>query len=160
MSHELTLLFDSVGYNGYIKLMYDKLNIVDGKRFSFSDLENMLISNKIQQVEEKLSNYANKVYYQEVLGLKAGIVFIDYEYRNDLAEFFRQNNFDMDFVMLIALDYGTISYRSIKDNVNVRLVAESMGGKGHDKAASSPISEEKRRNLIKVLTENKKYNIE
>ena len=160
MSHELTLLFDSVGYNGYIKLMYDKLNIVDGKRFSFSDLENMLISNKIQQVEEKLSNYANKVYYQEVLGLKAGIVFIDYEYRNDLAEFFRQNNFDMDFVMLIALDYGTISYRSIKDNVNVRLVAESMGGKGHDKAASSPISEEKRRNLIKVLTENKKHNIE
>ena len=110
MSHELTLLFDSVGCNGYIKLMYDKLNIVDGKRFSFSDLENMLISNKIQQVEEKLSNYANKVYYQEVLGLKAGIVFIDYEYRNDLAEFFRQNNFDMDFVMLIALDYGTISY--------------------------------------------------
>ncbi len=160
MPHELTLLFDSVGCNGYIKLMYDKLNTVDGKRFSFNDLENMLISNKIQQVEEKLSNYANKVYYKEILGLKAGIVFIDYEYRNDLTEYFRQNNYDIDFVMLIALDYGTISYRNIKDKVNVRLVAEAMGGKGHDKAAASPISEEKKRALIKVLTETVKYNIE
>lgn len=57
--------------------------------------------------------------YKEVLGLKAGIVFIDYEYRNDLAEYFRQKHFDMDFAMLIALDYGTISYRSVKDEVNV-----------------------------------------
>lgn len=155
MSHELTLLFYSVGCNGYIKLMYDKLSIIDGKRFSFNDLENMLISNKKQQVEEKLSNYANQVYYKEICGLKAGIVFIDYEYRNDLAEFFRQNNFDMDFAMLIALDYGTISYRNIKDNVNVRLIAETMGGKGHDKTASSPISEEEKKTLIKVLTKTK-----
>ena len=53
--------------------------------------------------------------------------------------------------MLIALDYGTISYRNIKDNINVRLIAEAMGGKGHDKASSSPISEEQKKNLIKVL---------
>lgn len=153
--HKLTLLFDSVGCYGYIKLMFEKLNgSTDTKGFQFNELETMLINNKINQVEEKLSNYAKKVYYKEVLGLKAGIVFIDYEYRNDLAEYFRQNNFDMDFAMLIALDYGTISYRNIKDNVNVRLIAEAMGGKGHDKAASSPISEEKRKELIKALTNN------
>ena len=135
--------------------MFEKLNgSTDTKGFQFNELETMLINNKINQVEEKLSNYAKKVYYKEVLGLKAGIVFIDYEYRNDLAEYFRQNNFDMDFAMLIALDYGTISYRNIKDNVNVRLIAEAMGGKGHDKAASSPISEEKRKELIKALTNN------
>ena len=115
----------------------------------------MLISNKINQVQEKLSNYAQKIYYKEICGLKAGIVFIDYEYRNDLAEYFRQNSFDMDFVMLIALDYGTISYRNIKDDVNVRVIAEAMGGKGHDKAASSPIREEQKKALIELLTEQK-----
>jgi len=152
MPHELTLLFDSVGCDGYIKLMFEKLrNSVNGD-FQFSELERMLIDNKISQVQEKLSNYAKKIYYREVLGLKAGIVFIDYEYRNDLAEYFRQNGFDMDFAMLIALDYGTISYRNVKDNVNVRLIAEAMGGKGNDKAASSPISEEQKKELIKVLT--------
>ena len=120
--------------------------------FEFNDLEKMLIANKKQHVLEKLRNYATKVTYREIMGLKAGIVFIDYEYRNDLAEYFREHNFDMDFVMLIALDYGTISYRSIKDNVNVRIIAEAMGGKGHDKTAGSPIRGEQKAELIKVLT--------
>ena len=132
--------------------MFEKLsNTIDGN-FQFNELEKMLINNKVHQVQEKLSNYANKVYYEEILDLKAGIVFIDYEYRNDLAEYFRQHNFDMDFAMLVALDYGTISYRNVKDNINVRLIAEAMGGKGHDKAASSPISKEQKEKLIKILT--------
>ncbi len=154
-SHELTLLFDSVGCDGYIKLMFEKLSNPVDEKFQFSELERMLIDNKINQVQEKLSNYAQKVNYKEVLGLKADIVFIDYEYRNDLAEYFRQHNFDMDFAMLIALDYGTISYRNVKDDVNVRLIAEAMGGKGHDKAASSPISESQKKELIKTLTTKK-----
>ena len=65
----------------------------------------------------------------------------------------------MDFAMLIALDYGTISYRNIKDNVNVRLIAEAMGGKGHDKAASSPISENQRNELIKIININRYYSV-
>ena len=101
----------------------------------------------------------------EYLRLKASILYAmvrcygwskaDYEYRNDLAEYFRQNNYDMDFAMLIALDYGTISYRNIKDDVNVRLIAEAMGGKGHDKAASSPIDENQKNQLVKILTKVK-----
>ena len=154
-SHELSLLFDSVGCDGYIKLMFEKLSNPVDEKFQFSKLERMLIDNKINQIQEKLSNYAQKVNYKEVLGLKAGIVFIDYEYRNDLAEYFKQENFDMDFAMLIALDYGTISYRSVRDDVNVRLIAEAMGGKGHDKAASSPISESQKKELIKTLTTKK-----
>lgn len=155
MPHELTLLFDSVGCEGYIKLMFEKLRNPNNRDFQFSELERMLIDNKISQVQEKLANYARKVYYKEILGLKAGIVFIDYEYRNDLAEYFRQHNFDMDFAMLIALDYGVISYRSIKDEVNVSLIAEAMAGKGHDKAAGSPISEKQKKELIRVLTMQK-----
>jgi len=155
MPHELTLLFDSVGCDGYIELMYQKLIQKNNNKFNFNELERMLIRNKINQVQEKLSNYAKKVYYEEIFGLKAGIVFIDYEYRNDLAEYFRQNQFDMDFVMLIALDYGTISYRNIKEGINVRLIAEAMGGKGHDKAASSPIDEKQKKQLIRILTRSK-----
>lgn len=154
LAHHLTLLFDAVGCEGYINLMISKLRNKVNSNFSFNEFETMLINNKINQVQEKLSNYAKKVYYKNILGLKAGIVFIDYEYRNDLSEYFRQNNFDMDFAMLIALDYGTISYRNIKDNVNVRLIAETMGGRRHDKAASSPISDEQRIKLIKILTKD------
>lgn len=152
--HELTLLFDAVGCDGYIKLMYEKLKENNGK-FFFSELENMLITNKKTLVNEKLKNYSKKIHYANILGLKAGIVFIDYEYRNDLAEYFRQNKFDMDFGMFIAMDYGSVSYRNIKEDVNVRLIAEAMGGKGHDKAAASPISNEQLKRIINILSEEK-----
>ncbi len=33
--------------------------------------------------------------------------------------------------MLIALDYGTISYHSLNDNINVRLILEAREGKDH-----------------------------
>ena len=89
--HELTLLFDCVGCDGYIRLMYQKLSEEHDLQiaFTFNQMEKMLISNKIKQVQEKLDNYAKKVYYRELFGLKAGIIFIDYEYRNDLAEYFK-----------------------------------------------------------------------
>ena len=54
-------------------------------------------------------------------------------------------------LMVVALERKTISYRSIKDGVNVREVAVAFGGKGHDKAATSPISDEKMKTIIDEL---------
>lgn len=147
--HDLSLLFDVVGAHNYINLMTKKLK--RNATFKFTKSETMMIKAKKLQISEKLVEYSKKIYYQTILNLKAGIIFIDYEYRNDLAEYLRVNHFDLDFAMLIALDYGTISYRSIKDNVNVRLIAEHFGGRGHDVAASSPITNELKEQLINIL---------
>lgn len=130
--------------------MINKLK--SNKNFKFNKLENMLISNKINKLDEKVKEYVQKIFYTKILNFKAGIIFIDYEYRNDIAEYIRQIKIDIDFVMLIALDYGTISYRSIKDNISVRKIAETFGGKGHDKAASSPINDAVKKKIIEFLT--------
>ena len=87
--------------------------------------------------------------------MKAGIIFINYEFRNEIAEYLKENKYDMDFVMMISLDRGVISYRSVKDDVSVRKVAEFYNGKGHDKAATNPITKENKEMIIKVLTKNK-----
>lgn len=149
-SHELTILFEAVGKDGYIKLMTDKLNSEE-EYFEFSDLERMLIDNKKQQVMGKLEDYYKKIIIEEVLGFKAGIVFIDYEYRNDLAEYVRSKKMDIDLLIMPAFDYGTISYRRIKENFKVREIAEYFGGKGHDYAASSPINNSQKEDILKVL---------
>ena len=149
-AHELTLLFDAVGCNGFIKLMINKLNNLSDK-FEFDELERMLINNKKDQVKAKLESYLEKIEIKDVLGNKAGIVFIDYEYRNDLAEYLRKINYDIDLVIEIAMDYGTISYRRIKENFKVREIAEYFGGKGHDYAASSPISSSAKEEIINTL---------
>jgi len=148
--HNLTLLFDVIGAENYINLMVKKLrkNIF---RFTLNNTEKMLINNRLDKTKEKIKAYAKEIKYLNILNYKAGIIFIEYEYRNDVSEYLRQNNFDVDFVMFISMDYGTISYRSIKANVNVRIIAERFGGKGHENSASSPISTVIKEQIINLL---------
>lgn len=155
-SRELSILFDALGCDGYISLMTEKLRNKETKVFDYDSMERTLIDNRKQQIAEKCKFYADRIHYREILGMKAGIVFITYEYRNELAEYFRENNFDMDFTMMIAFDPGVVAYRSVKEGVHVRPVAELFGGKGHEKAATNPITDEMLTKILKILTEEKK----
>ena len=149
-ARELAILFDSLGTEGYINFMYEKLS--NEKEFSFNDIETMLINNKKLVINDAIEGYLKNIYYREILGMKAAIIFINYEFRNEIAEYLRENKYDIDFVMMISLDRGVISYRSVKDDVSVRKVAEFYNGKGHDKAATNPITKENKEKIIKVLT--------
>ena len=155
MARNLTTLFNAVGANVYIDLMFDKLD-VRPNGFTFSDLELSLINNKNKQIKDKLQSYAKNIIYRNVLGLKAGIVFIDYEYRNDFAQYLRDKQFPMDFVMMISMDNGTISYRYVTAGIKVLPIAEHFGGKGHDYAASSPISHETKKDIINIICKRKR----
>lgn len=155
MARNLTTLFNAVGANVYIDLMFDKLDVRPNE-FTFSDLELSLINNKNKQIKDKLQSYAKNIIYRNVLGLKAGIVFIDYEYRNDFAQYLRDNQFPMDFVMMISMDNGTISYRYVTAGIKVLPIAEHFGGKGHDYAASSPISHETKKDIINIICKRKR----
>lgn len=148
-SRELSILFDALGYDGYISLMTEKLRKED--IFEFDSMERILIDNRKKQIALKCEYYKDKIIYREILGMKAGIVFITYEYRNELAEYFRENKFDMDFTMMIALDPGVVAYRSVREGKAVRPVAELFGGKGHDRAATNPITDEMISKILDVL---------
>lgn len=150
-ARHLAVLFDAIGYDGYINLMSKKLVYDKASEFKFNDVEMDLINNKLKQIDEMMKVYSGNIFYREILGMKAGVVFIDYEYRNELAEYFRENKFDMDFVMMLSLDREVVSYRSVKDGVVVRPVAELFGGKGHERAASNPISKGQQEAIIKIL---------
>lgn len=149
-SRELAILFDSLRIEGYITFIYNKL--ITEKEFNFNDIETMLINNKKLEIKDTIEGYLKNIYYREILGLKAGILFINYEFRNEIAEYLRENKYDIDFVMMISLDRGVVSYRSTKDNVSVRKIAEHFNGKGHNKAATNPITKEQKENIIKILT--------
>ena len=114
---------------------------------------------KIYSKEDILEFYLNNIYYSEILGMKAAIIFINYEFRNELAEYLRENKYDIDFVMMISLDRGVVSYRRVKDDVSVRKVAEYFNGKGHDAAATNPITNEQKEKMIKILTKKQNNNI-
>lgn len=149
-ARELAILFDALGIEGYIDFIYKKLNTE--KEFYFNDIETILINNKKIVIKDAVEGYLNKIYYKEILGMKAGIIFINYEFRNELAEYLREIKHDVDFVMMISLDRGVVAYRSVKQNVSVRKVAEYYNGKGHDAAATNPITSELKEMIVNILT--------
>ncbi len=151
-SRELSILFDALGTTGYINMMTKKLKNPKTKVFEYDEMETILIMNRKELIKQKCEYYATQVHYKEILGLKAGIIFITYEFRNEIAEYFRENNFDMDFVMMISFDPVVVSYRSVKEGVHVRPVAEYFGGKGHEKAATNPITPKMEEEILSILT--------
>ena len=72
-----------------------------------------------------------------------------------MAEYLREHQYPIDFVMLISLDRNVVSYRSTKEGVSVRVVAEYFNGKGHDKAATNPITSKQKEMIIDILTNRK-----
>lgn len=152
-ARELAILFDCLGTEGYINFMYNKL--ITDKEFNFNEIETLLINNKKIVINDAIEGYLNNIYYREILGMKAAIIFINYEFRNELAEYLRENKYDIDFVMMVSIDRGVVSYRRVKDNVSVRKVAEYFNGKGHDAAATNPITSNDKENIVKILTRKK-----
>ena len=149
-ARDLAILFDSLGIEGYINFMYNKLTTE--KEFNFNEVEKILIENKKLVINDAIEGYLKNIYYREILGMKAGIIFINYEFRNEIAEYLRENKYDIDFAMMISIDKGVISYRSINKNVSVRKVAEFYNGKGHDVAATNPITTEQKEMILNILT--------
>ena len=55
-SRELAVLFDSLGYDGYITLTTEKLR-QQNPSFEFTPLEQTLIKNRKKQIEEKCKDF-------------------------------------------------------------------------------------------------------
>lgn len=153
-ARELAVLFDAIGTEGYINFMFEKLSTE--KEFNFNSIESVLINNQKTVIADAIEGYLKNIHTREILGMKAGIVFISYEFRNELAEYLRENKYDIDFVMMVSPDRSVISYRSIKENISVRKVAEFFNGKGHDAAATNPITTYQKEMILNILTNNNK----
>ena len=151
-SRELAILFDCLGTNGYINYMYNKLTTK--KDFEFDSVEKMLIENKKEEIKEALSEYEKHIFNKEILGYKTSIIFINYEHRNEIADYLKEKGYDTEVIMMISLDRGVVSYRRTNKNVIVREVAEYFGGKGHDAAATNPITKEQQEKILDILTTN------
>ncbi len=150
IARDLSLLFDSVGTERYIKMMCNKLK--EEIYFYFDYDEKRIIKIKKDATNEKVLSYIQNIRFKDIDGYKAGIIFISYEYRNEVAQYLRKTNmYDIDLVILVAVDKKSISLRNVNTNVNVRPIAEKMGGKGHFGAAGCNIDEKNIKKVIEIL---------
>lgn len=148
LAHNLSHLFNILGRDKYIEIMINKLK---EKEIKLNSTEELLIESKINDINKHIEDYLK--YKKDIIlnNHKGILVIIDYEYRNDLPEYLRDNNYDYEFAMMVCFNHNSISFRSI-NNCNVREIAETFGGGGHDKASACYINE-KLEKIYNILLE-------
>ena len=150
-SHDLAILFNAIGINRYVEAMVELLKN-ENDYFVLSDSLVLEVNNKKEKIRLAVESSKRFVRKEIIDGIKTLIVFINYEYRNDVGDYFKKNN-DMDFdvVAMIALDNDQISIRSLKPNDYARLLAEKYGGGGHDTAAAIPLDYNNKSKIVDSL---------
>lgn len=157
-AHDLAILFNAIGIKKYISAMTEKLQN-NHLSFSFNDEEKILIQNKKEEYNEILKDIIGKAeYFEDENKNKFGIVFSNYEYRNEIPEYIIKNGNpnQIKYIIIAAMDqgeYGQKSYRSIEENFDVNKVASMHGGGGHLTASRVNITKEQKE---KVYTLSKR----
>ena len=151
LAHDLAILFNAVGINRFVDSM---VALLKEEKDSFELNENLSneVNNKKEKIKIAIESSKRFVRKELIDGIKTLIVFITYEYRNDVADYFKKNNdIDYDVVAMIALDNDQISIRSLKSNNYARILAEKYGGGGHDTAAAIPLDYNNKSKIVDTL---------
>lgn len=131
----LTTILSYYGIDKFINNYFSFL--LDNEKFYFNETEKMLIEVDNKRMVDYIEEKKQQVIFKDIKGYKVGIVFAELyrsELGNTLAEYYQ----DVDLIAIVNLS-RSISYRCVKDNVSVNDFALFFGGKGHQKAAGSPL---------------------
>lgn len=151
VAHDLAILFNAIGIERFVASMVELLK--DEKdAFKLNDTLINEVENKKEKIKMAIESSKRFVRKEIIDGIKTLILFITYEYRNDVADYFKENNdIDFDVVAMIALDNDQISIRSLKPNNYARILAEKYGGGGHDTAAAIPLDYNNKSKIVDTL---------
>lgn len=132
----LTILLNYYGIDHFINNYVDFIK--NNKDFYFTKIENMLIETDNKRIKEYIKEKKEQVIFKNINGFNVGIVFAELyrsELGNELAEYYIN---EVDFIIIINMS-RSISYRGVKEENSLGDFAAIYGGKGHRKAAGSPL---------------------
>ena len=112
--------------------------------------DELVLEMKQKEIDDYVNAKDKQLFIGDLCDRTCGFVFAD-KYSSELGNRLCQMHPEFDFVAIINMD-GSISYRTIKDNIDLgKDVAQVFGGGGHPKAAGSQISKEIQMEVIKKI---------
>ena len=141
-------LFELFGYEMFLGEILDLLNTYNnhGDFINYVLYKNSII---LQVQQNKIDRYIkgkNKnIIIKSIQDYNVGIVFAE-QYISELGNKLCELNKDLDLVAIIG--NNSVSYRTIKDDVDVSKIAKIYEGGGHPKSSGNKISEETINNFI------------
>lgn len=149
----------STKYNDeHAKQLNDLLYIVGREKFfnrfvsnpsiELTDSEKLILDIEQDKINHYIGKKKKQVKEKNILGYKAGVVFAE-QYSSQLGNELAKEYVELDFIAIINTSSQSISYRGIKDYIDLgKDVAKVFGGGGHPKAAGSQIDEKHLDNFI------------
>lgn len=133
-------LFGIYGFNKFITWSISQIH--DNVFPKLYAADELVLSIKQKEIDDYIERKNKNLIKKEILGYKAGVVFAE-NYMSELGNKLSILNPDCDFIAIIDISGNKISYRTIKDNIDLgKDVAAKFEGGGHAKAAGSQIPNE------------------
>lgn len=115
--------------------------IHDNKFPRLHETDKLVLRIKQKEIDDYIDEKNGKMFVSSMCGYACGFVFAE-KYFSELGNRLCVMHPEIDFVAILNID-GTISYRTIKENIDLgKDVARLFGGGGHPKAAGSQFSED------------------
>ena len=112
----------------------------------FNSTDELILDLKQEEVDRFIESKNKTLKIVEIDDISLGIVFAESNI-SELGNRLCKLNPNIDAIAIININHS-ISYRTIKDNVDVSALAKKYGGGGHTKSSGSPINDTIRNNLI------------
>ncbi|MEK5209223.1 DHHA1 domain-containing protein [Psychrobacillus sp. FSL H8-0510] len=141
----LNNLFYLIGFSAYLELVR---HMIKQKRFVFTKEFELLLKIEEKRIYHYLrerNRYAQEI---KVDGKHAAVVLCE-QYHSEVGHFIAETRDYLDYVVLINLTKGTLSFRSKDDKLPVVDIAKRFGGGGHPHAAGCAITDENIQQYVK-----------
>ena len=103
----------------------------------FGEKELTLLEQKQREIDSYVEEKNKQLFTSPMCGKVCGFVFAE-KFISELGNRLCEIHPEIDFVAIINMSSKTVSYRTVKDNIDLgRDVASLFGGGGHPKAAGS-----------------------
>jgi oligoribonuclease NrnB/cAMP/cGMP phosphodiesterase (DHH superfamily) len=145
---KLNSLYNIYGRDKYINNFYKFVK--ENDTFYFLETENILTEIENDRIKEYVDMKLEHVKLATINNFKVGIVFAEANRSilgNEMAKRFSDK---IDIAIIIDVD-RSISYRAVKEDVDVTTLASLLGGGGHKHAGGSPITEEEKVKIIEYM---------
>lgn len=112
---------------------------IKSKRPLFNEFDLKLLAIKQREIDSYVEKKDKDLVVTEIRGYKAGVVIAESN-QSELGNRLCEMHPELDLVAMV--NQNGISYRTVKDDVNVSELAKHFGGGGHPKASGSSVPKE------------------
>lgn len=140
-AEDLSILFSERGISDFVTSMCN--NIRGEQLFTSADM-NIIVLSKSKE-SAYLSNMKNKWFEVKYDGMKFAAIFAS-QYISKLGNLISRENPQLAGVILLT-EYG-LSFRTVRDDIDVGYIAKQLGGGGHVKAAGVTFTDALKSQLV------------